>query len=62
MKVGANLLAATLVAIIYGVLFSISYPDVEISSGIAALCALLGLATCLAISGLWKFVMGSKSS
>jgi hypothetical protein len=60
MKLGVNLLAATVVAIIYGVLFSNAYPDVEISSGIVTLCALLGLITCLAISALWKRVTGSK--
>jgi hypothetical protein len=63
MKFGAALLAsATCVAIVYGVLFSVTYPRVEINSGIAALCALAGLVTCLAAVGLWKLVMGSKAS
>jgi hypothetical protein len=62
MRVGVNLLAATLVAIVYGVLFSTTYPEVEITSGIVSLCALLGLATCLIVSALWKLVMRSRSS
>jgi hypothetical protein len=61
MKVGVNLLVATLVAIAYGVLFSQTYPDVEITSGIVSLCALLGLATCLVVSALWKLVMRWRS-
>ena len=62
MKFGATLsLFATVVAIIYGVLFSKIYPRVEIDSGIVALCALFGLVTCLAVAGLWKLVTGDKS-
>ena len=61
MKVGVNLLVATLVAIAYGVLFSLTYQDVEITTGIVSLCALLGLATCLAASALWKLVMRWRS-
>jgi hypothetical protein len=62
MKFGATLvLFATLIAIIYGVLFSKIYPRVEIEGGIVALCALLGLATCLAMAGVWKLVRGGKS-
>jgi hypothetical protein len=63
MKFGATLsLFATVVAIIYGVLFSRIYPRVEIESGIVALCALSGLVTCLAVAAIWKWVTGSKSS
>ena len=63
MKFGAALLlSSTCVAILYGVLFSVTYPRVEINSGIVALCALAGLLTCLAAVGLWKLVMGSKLS
>jgi hypothetical protein len=62
MKFGATLLLfATVVAIIYGVLFSKIYPRVEIESGIVALCALSGLVTCLAAVGLWKLIAGGKS-
>ena len=62
MKFGAALLASsTCVAIVYGVLFSVTYPRVEINSGIAALCALAGLLTCLATVVLWKLAMGSRS-
>jgi uncharacterized membrane protein YagU involved in acid resistance len=61
MKFGATFsLFATVVAIIYGVLFSKIYPRVEIESGIVALCALFGLVTCLAAVGLWKLVTGGK--
>jgi hypothetical protein len=60
-KLGAALLVfSTVVAIIYGVLFSITYPRVEINGGIVALCALFGLVTCLAAVGLWKLVTGSR--
>ena len=63
MKLGAALLlSSTCVAILYGVLFSATYPRVEINSGIAALCALAGLLTCLAAVGLWKLIMGSRAS
>lgn len=63
MKFGATLsLFAAVVAIIYGVLFSKTYPLVEISSGIVMVCALCGLATCLAAVAIWNRVTGSKSS
>jgi hypothetical protein len=62
MKFGATLtLFASVVAIIYGVVFSKMYPLVEISSGIVMLCAVGGLATCLAAAAIWNRVMGSKS-
>jgi hypothetical protein len=38
----------------YGVLFKQIYPLVPIDSGIVSLCAILGLATCLAGVGAWK--------
>ncbi len=63
MKFGAVLsLFATVVAIIYGVLFSKIYPRVEIESGIVALCALFGFVTCIAAVAIWNRVTGSKSS
>jgi tellurite resistance protein TehA-like permease len=62
MKFGATLLLfATVVATVYGVLFSKIYPRVEIESGIVTLCALFGLVTCLAVAGLWKLLTGGKS-
>ena len=62
MKFGAGLsLFATVVAIVYGVLFSKMYPRVEIDSGIVMLCALFGLVTCLAAVGLWKLITGGRS-
>ncbi|HEV7880232.1 hypothetical protein [Bradyrhizobium sp.] len=63
MKFGATLaLFASVVAIIYGVLFSKIYPRVEIESGIVALCALFGFVTCIAAVAIWNKVTGSKSS
>ena len=62
MKFGATLLAfSSAVATVYGVLFSITYPRVEIDGGMVTLCALCGLLTCLAAVALWKLAMGSKS-
>jgi len=61
MKFTATLSAfATVVAIIYGVLFSITYPRVDINGGIVALCAVLGIVTCFCAVGLWKLIAGSK--
>ena len=55
MKYSPTLLAfAALLAIVYGVLFSLSYPLVEISGGIVALCVILGIVTCLAIVTIWN--------
>ena len=63
MKFGAALsLFATVVAIIYGVLFSKMYPRVEIDSGIVMLCALFGFVTCLAAVAIWNWLRGGKSS
>jgi hypothetical protein len=63
MKFGATLsLFASVVAIVYGVVFSKMYPRVEISSGIVMLCAVAALATCLAAAAIWNRVTGSKSS
>lgn len=62
MKFSAALLAfSTAVATVYGVLFSITYPRVEINGGMVTLCALFGLLTCLAAVALWKLVFGGKS-
>jgi len=62
MKYSPTLLAfAALLAVVYGVLFSISYPLVEISGGIVALCVLLGIVTCLAIAAIWSALTGSKT-
>ena len=52
---------AALLAVIYGVLFSISYPLVEISGGIVALCALLGIVTCLAAAAIWNMLTRPKA-
>jgi len=63
MKYSPTLLAfAALLAIVYGVLFSYTYPLVEISGGIVALCALLGIVTCLSIAAIWNALTGPKPS
>lgn len=63
MKYSPTLLAfAALLAIVYGVLFSVSYPLVEISGGIVALCVLLGIVTCLAVAAIWNALTRPKTS
>jgi hypothetical protein len=63
MKFSPTLLAfAALLAIVYGVLFSRTYPLVDISSGIVALCAFLGLVTCLTLAAIWNAFMRSRPS
>jgi len=52
---------AAAVAVLYGVLFSVTYPRVEITAGVVALCALLGVLTCVAVAGLWKLAVGGKA-
>jgi hypothetical protein len=62
MKFGTSFsVCAAAVAILYGVLFSVTYPLVEISAGIVALCALFGVLTCFAVVGLWKLAFGGKA-
>jgi hypothetical protein len=63
MKYSPTLLAfAALFAIVYGVLFSRTYPLVDISGGIVALCAFLGLVTCLSLAAIWNAFMQRKTS
>ena len=63
MKYSPTLLAfAALLAIVYGVLFSVTYPLVEISGGIVALCVLLGIVTCLALAAIWNALMRARTS
>jgi hypothetical protein len=63
MKYSPTLLAfAALFAIVYGVLFSRTYPLVDISGGIISLCAFLGLVTCLSLAGIWSAFMRPKPS
>ena len=60
MKYSPTLLAfAALLAIVYGVLFSMS---VEISGGIVALCVLLGIVTCLVAAALWNLFTRPKTA
>jgi hypothetical protein len=59
MKFGATItIFSILVAVAYGMLFSHAYPTVSIDGGIVTLCAVLGIATCLAAAALWRFVRG----
>jgi uncharacterized ion transporter superfamily protein YfcC len=61
MKYSPTLLAfAALLSIVYGVLFSRSYPLVEITGGIVALCVLLGIVTCLTLAAIWSAFTRSK--
>jgi len=63
MKYSPTLLAfAALFAIVYGVLFSRTYPLVDISGGIVALCAFLGLVTCLSLAAIWNALSRPKPS
>jgi hypothetical protein len=63
MKYSPALLAfAALLAIVYGVLFSVSYPLVEISGGIVALCVLMGVVTCLAVAAIWNVLMRPRTA
>ena len=51
------ILLAIVIAVGYGVVFSKVYPLVApVPDSIAALCAILGLLTALAITGAWKAV------
>jgi hypothetical protein len=57
MKVGLGLIVfSTLAAVGYGVAFSFIYPLTPIDGGLASLVAVLGLATCLVLAGLWKLL------
>ena len=50
------IVVAIVIAVGYGVAFSRVYPLVQVDASIAALCAMLGLLTALAIAGAWKAV------
>ncbi len=50
------IVVAIAMAVGYGVVFSLVYPLVQVDPSIAALCAILGLLTALAIAGAWKAV------
>jgi hypothetical protein len=50
------LVLAIAMAVGYGVVFSSVYPLVQVDASIAALCAMLGLLTAMAIAGAWKAV------
>jgi uncharacterized membrane protein YagU involved in acid resistance len=58
MKFGAIMtIFSIVVAVIYGVMFSTIYPEVQIDGGIVALCAISGLVTCLMAAGIWKLLV-----
>jgi hypothetical protein len=56
----ALLVFSMLVGVIYAVLFMTLYPRIPFDTGIASLCALAGIATCLLIAGLWKLIVGAR--
>ena len=57
MKFGAIMVVFSIVvAVVYGVVFSSVYPQVQIDGGIVALCAISGIVTCLMAAGLWNLV------
>ena len=57
MKFAAVIIVFSIVvATVYGVIFTIVYPEVQITSGIVTLFAILGLATCLVLAGIWKAI------
>lgn len=61
MKFGAVVVVfSTVLAIGYGVLFSFTYPLVQMSGAIVSLCALAGLVTCLGVMALWRTVAGAS--
>jgi hypothetical protein len=63
MKFGGTIsIFSILVAVVYGVLFNVAYPTVSPDDGgIVALCALLGIATCLTAAGLWRVTLPAMS-
>ena len=63
MKLGPALLASTaLLAIAYGVLFSMTYPLVDISAGIVALCVLAALVTCQLAAVCWNALRRARTA
>ena len=58
MKFGAIMMIFSIVvAVVYGVMFSTIYPEVQIDGGTVALCAISGLVTCLMAVGMWKLLV-----
>jgi hypothetical protein len=58
MKNTAGILVFSIIAaIIYGVIFSISYPLVQIDGNMISLFAILGIATTLICIGVWRAVV-----
>jgi hypothetical protein len=57
MKFGVNLIVFSILAAVgYGVAFSYLYPLTPIDGGLVTLAAVLGLASCLLLSGIWKLL------
>lgn len=58
MKFGAIMMVFSIVvAVVYGVIFSSVYPEVQIDGSIVALCAISGIVTCLMAVGVWKLLV-----
>jgi hypothetical protein len=51
----------TLVAVLYGVAFAATYPEVQIDASLATLFAFLGLGTSLAVYGAWRLIAAGFS-
>jgi hypothetical protein len=61
-KVAAGLVVcAVVIALVYGVLFSLIYPLVDIDASLISLFAVLGLATCVLIKAVWSLVRRKKA-
>jgi hypothetical protein len=53
---------STILATLYGVLFSFLYPLVKIDVNLISLFAVLGLATSMGLVGIWKTLGGKRSA
>ncbi len=54
-------ICSTVFAIIYGVLFSMAYPLVDVDASLVSLFGVVGLATCVAIKAAWTFLRKKKA-
>ncbi|MHC2401406.1 membrane protein DedA with SNARE-associated domain [Bradyrhizobium barranii subsp. barranii] len=59
--IAAIVIASTLLAAVYGVVFSYFYPLVEMTAGLLTMFALFGLMTSVAVAGIWRMKRKSKS-
>lgn len=58
--ISGTVVLAVVLAITYGVIFSLAYPLVTIDGDVVSLMALLGLATSLLVVGIYKRSTRSK--